>query len=82
MRRYRVINPARFQMFKDVVIIIGWILLTIMFVKFIDAHDGVGTYTQEVREYYTYEYVTQTSEENDRIKETVPIKVVYRYVER
>ena len=80
MKRYRVENPARFQMFKDVVIIVGWILLTIMFVKFIDAHDGMNTPPQEVTEYHTYEVVYETSETNGRVKEPVAQKVVYRYV--
>ena len=82
MKRYRVENPARFQKFKDAVIIIGWILLTIMFVKFIDAHDGLNKSPQEVTEYHTYEIAYETSEENSRVKEPVPQKVVYRYVER
>ena len=80
MKRYKIVNPARFRMFKDIVIIAGWIVLTIMFVKFVDAHDGLNTPQQEVTEYHTYEIVYKTSEENSRIKEPVAQKVVYRYV--
>lgn len=82
MKRYRVINPARFRMVVSAVQAAAWILLTIMLVKFISAHNGLNYESQEVTEYHTYEIVYETSADNDRIKMPVAQKVVYRYVER
>ena len=58
------------------------VLLVVLFCRFIYTHSGIGyePMPKVYREEVTYEFVTQTSEENNRIKETVPQKVIYRYV--
>lgn len=77
MRGYRIVNPGRFKAFVSVAQIIMWIALVILFVKFINAHNGLGPRTVE---YHTYEVVQQTSSENHRIKEPATREVVYRYI--
>ncbi len=59
------------------------VALIVLFCRFIYVHSGIGYEPQSkvYREVVTYEFVTQTSEDNNRIKETVPVKVVYRYYE-
>lgn len=81
MKRYRVVDPERFQRFKDVVTVTVWILLTVLFVKFIDAHDGLDVREKSMTEYHTYEILYETSSENSRVKEPTAQKVVYRYCE-
>lgn len=58
------------------------VLLIVLFCRFIYAHSGIEYVPCVVSEVATYEFVTQTSADNNRIKELVPVKVVYRYVER
>jgi len=82
MRRYRVVNPARFEMFRTVVYSILWIGAVVLFVSFINAHNGLNYKPQTTTEYHTYEFVYETSRYNDRIKEPVAREVVWRYVER
>ncbi len=77
MKVYRVVNPKRFKTFVDVVQITLWIALVILFVKFMNAHNGL---VQKTIEYHTYEIVQQTSPENNRIKEPVVREVVYRHI--
>lgn len=81
MGRYKVVDPVRFQKFKDMVTIAVWILLAVLFVMFIDAHDGLGAKEKSVTEYHTYEILYETSGENSRVKEPAMQKVVYRYFE-
>lgn len=58
------------------------ILFVIIFCRFIYTHSGIGyePMSKVYREEVTYEFVTQTSYDNPRLKETVPVKVIYRYV--
>ena len=77
MKRYRPVNKERFGRFVKMLMLLGAILFTVLFVKFMDAHNGLGPKTIE---YHTYEIVHQTSSENHRIKEPVTREVVYRYI--
>ncbi len=77
MRRYRLVNKDRFIRFIKMLMLLGAILFTVLFVKFMDAHNGLGPRTVE---YHTYEITRQTSSENPRIKVPVAREVVYRYV--
>lgn len=81
MRRYRVVNPVRFRRFEDIVTMAVWILLAVLFVVFIDAHDGLDAKEKRMTEYHTYEMLYETSSSNSRIKEPTVQKVVYRYFE-
>ena len=81
MKKYRVVDPVRFRLFKAAAAVVVWILLTVLLVMFIDAHDGLGVKEKSVTEYHTYEILYETSSENSRVKEPALQKVVYRYVE-
>lgn len=78
------INKNRFYAFiKTVCTIIAIILFCI----FIWQHSGLTARTKSepseiIHEVQTYEIEYQTSRYNERIKEAVPVKVVYRYVTR
>ena len=82
MKRYRVENPVRFQMFKDVVGVVAWILLLLSFLRFLDIYDSMSTKEEVVTERHVYEMVYETSEEDSRVKEPELQEVVYRCVER
>jgi hypothetical protein len=82
MRRYRVVNPERFEVFRTIVHMFLWILAVVMFVRFINAHSGLNMPKQTVTEYHTYEVVYETSRDDSRIKEPALREVVWRYVER
>lgn len=58
------------------------VALVAVFCRFIYTHSGIGyePLSKVYREEVTYEFVTQTSYDNPRLKETVPVKVIYRYV--
>lgn len=63
------------------------VVAVIVFCVFIWQHSGLtarAKYEQKqiMHEVQTYEFERQTSRDNNRTKELVPIKVVYRYVTR
>ena len=58
----------------------------VWFLVFVYRHSGLGVEVDAVackgyEEYVTYEYVTEGCEGNQRLKETRPVKVVYRWYE-
>lgn len=59
------------------------VVMVAVFCRFIYTHSGISYHPvpKVYREEVTYEFVTQTSYDNPRLKETVPVKVIYRYVE-
>lgn len=79
MKTYRVTNHAKFRAFRDLVHMILWIVATVMFVSFMNAHIGRKP---ETVEYHTYDIVYETSAENSRIKEPVAREVVYKTIYR
>ena len=78
------INKKRFYAFlRNVLTVIA----VILFCVFIWQHSGLTARTESepreiIHEYRTYEVRYQTSQDNSRIKEAVPVEVVYRYVSR
>lgn len=85
------INKKRFYNFmRNCFCLVAVILLCI----FVSAHSGSDKRStnearersmneaREIYEYSTYELEYQTCENNHRIKEAKPVKVVYRYVTR
>ena len=82
MKRFKVVNPARFEMFRNIIHMLLWILAVVMFVCFMNANNGLNVPRQTITEYHTYEYVYETSKDDDRIKEPAVREVVWRYVER
>lgn len=77
MRRYRLVNKDRFIRFIKMLVLLTVIIFTVLFVKFMDTHNGLEP---RVVEYHTYEITRQTSSKNPRIKVPVAREVVYRYV--
>ena len=75
MRRCRIVNQGRFEIFKNILALILAIVLLVLFVRFMDAHDGLGA---ETAEYRVYEVVQETSSYNHRVKTPVLREVVYK----
>lgn len=77
-----VIDKKRFkQAMIEIRNVVLMIAAVIWFCVFIYQHSGIGYEPYKVSEIVTYEFVTQTSDENNRIKEVVPQKVIYRYID-
>ena len=82
-----VVNRKRFRYavrtvrnFMLALIAVAW------FCVFIYEHSGLKLDVREISdktycENVTYEWVVQSSPKNERVKEAVPVKVVYRYLE-
>ena len=81
---YKVVDRKRFRYavrtVRNAVLVL---IAVIWFCVFIYQHSGLNYKVEEdaVREFVTYEYLTETSAENPRQKETKPVKVVYRWFE-
>ena len=82
-----VINRKRFRYavrtVRNAVLVL---IAVIWFCVFIYQHSGLNVDIEEVsskayREDVAYEWVVRNSPENGRVKESVPIKVVYRFYE-
>ena len=78
MKRYHVEDKDRFSRFVRMAALILVIVLVALFVKFMNAHNGINE--PHMVEYHTYEITQQTSPVNNRIKVPVAREVVYRYV--
>ena len=84
---YRVVDRKRFRYAVRTVRNSVLILIAVVwFCVFIYEHSGLNLDIRETsgktyRENVTYEWVVRNSPENGRVKESVPVKVVYRYVE-
>ena len=75
MRRYRIVDIERFERFKMMLVLILVVVLLALFIRFMNAHNGLGPQTVE---YHTYEIVQETSPYNHRVKTPVLREVVYK----
>ena len=79
MRRYRIVDIERFERFKMMLVLILVVVFLALFIRFMNAHNGLGP---ETVEYHTYEIVQETSPYNHRVKMPVLREVVYKTVYR
>lgn len=79
MQRYRIVNIERFERFKMMLVLILVVVFLALFIRFMNAHNGLGP---ETVEYHTYEIVQETSPYNHRVKMPVLREVVYKTVYR
>ena len=77
MKRYRIVDRDRFLRFIKMLMYILVIVLAALFIRFMEAHNGLGP---ETMEYRTYEIVRQTSPYNHRVKIPVLREVVYKTI--
>lgn len=79
---YRIVDRRKFRRaVKGVFITVLMIAAVIWFCVFIYQHSGLNYNAEEkntVREFVAYETLYETSSENIRLKEAIPVKVVYR----
>lgn len=75
------LDKRRFrQAMREVRNVVLVIAAVVWFCVFIYQHSGIGYGERVVSDVVTYEFVTQTSAEDSRVKKVVPQKVIYRYV--